>query len=217
MNPIKEKPSSRTPRIHSKFNRIPRTINRAIHQATNKIRTESPSSQTNQEDPTQTATHQITHSGEQVTSRTSGQIQHGIRKTKQSLSSRSRLKRATNHTSHAIRNTTRATQNTVKATSRAGQATRTTIKTGAKTVKSSVQAAQVSAKAAKLSAQVSQRAAHAAVQTAKVAPKVIIQVGKIAVKTIVTVAKATVAAAKGLVSLIIARRPCSILLRRSHG
>jgi len=204
MNPIKEKPSSHTPRIHSKPNRIPRTINRAIHQATNKIRTESPSSQTNQEDPTQTATHQITHSGEQVASRTSGQIQYEIRKTKQSLSNRSRLKRATNHTSHAIRNTARATQNTVKVTSRTGQATRTTIKTGANTVKSSAQAAQASAKAVKISAQVSQRAARAAVQAAKVATKVTIQVSKIAVKAIVTAAKATIAAVKGLISLIAA-------------
>jgi len=204
MTPIKEKPSSHSPRIHSKTNQIPRTINRAIHKATNKIRTESPSSQTNQEDPTQTATHQITHSGEQVISRTSGQIQHEIRKTKQSLSNRSHLKRATNRTSHTIRNTARATQNTVKATSRTGQATRTTIKTGAKTVKSSAQAAQASAKAVKLSAQVSQRAAHAAVQTAKVATKVTIQVGKIAVKAFVAAAKATIAAVKGLVSLIVA-------------
>jgi len=204
MTPIKEKPSSHTPRIHSKTNQIPRTINRAIHQATNKIRTESPSSQTNQEDSTQTATHQITHSGEQVASRTSRQIQHEIRKTKQSLSNRSRLKRASNHTRHTIRNTTRATQNTVKATFRAGQATRTTIKTGAKTVKSSAQAAQASAKAVKLSAQVSQRAAHAAVQAAKAAMKVTIQVGKIAVKAFVAAAKATIAAVKGLVSLIVA-------------
>ena len=205
MKPIKEKSiSSHTPRIHSKPNRIPRTMNRAIHQATNKIRTESPSSQTNQEDPTQTATHQITHSGEQVASRTSGQIQHEIRKTKQSLSNRSRLKRATNHTRQTIRNTTQATQNTVKATSRSGHITRTTIKTGAKTVKSSAQAAQASAKVAKLSAQVSQRAAHAAVQAAKVASKVTIQVGKIAVKAIIATAKATVAAVKGLVSLIAA-------------
>ena len=204
MIPIKEKPSSHTPRIHLKTNQIPRTINRAIHQATNKIRTESPSSQTNQEDPTQTATHQVTHSGEQVASRTSGQIQHEIRKTKQSLSNRSLLKRATNRTSHSIRNAARATQNTLKATSRTGQATRTTIKTGANTVKSSAQTAQASAKAVKISAQVSQRAAHATVQAAKAATKVTIQVGKVAVKAFVAAAKATVAAVKGLVSLIVA-------------
>ena len=204
MTPIKEKSQSRTPRIHSKPNQIPRTINRAIHQATNKIQTESPSSQTNQEDPTQTSTNQITHSGEQVASQTFGQIQHKIQKTKQSLSNRSRLKRTTNRTSHTIKNTTRATQNTVKATSRAGQATRTTIKTGAKTVKSSAQAAQSSIKAAKLSAQVSQRAARAAVQAAKTATKVTIQVGKITVKAFVAAAKATIAAVKGLVSLIVA-------------
>lgn len=205
MTPIKENSIlPRTPRIHSKPNRSPRILNRAIHQATNKIRTDRPSSQTNQEDPNQSATNQITNSSEQVVSRTSKQIQHNIRKTKQSLSNRSRLKRATNHTSQTSKNTARVTHNTVKLTSRAGQATRTTIKTSAKTVKSSDEAAQASAKAAKLSAQVSQRAARAAIQAAKVTTKVTIQAGKITVKAIAEAVKATIAAVKGLVSLIAA-------------